>query len=252
MPKISLCIETVFPELPLYDRIKKAADAEYKAVEFWDTSSVDVKKMAAAAAAANVSIVGCTLSEPRVYQLDRQSGPVIANVKKSIDIAKELGVRNLIGLSSDLEGKQDSQKNILIENLKRISDIAVKAGINILLEPLNSLVDHKGCYLDNSMVGFEIMKCVACPNIKLLYDIYHMQIMEGNLIANITPNIGLVGHFHSASVPGRNEPMLGETNYKVVLKKIDDLGYDRYVGLEYWPTYDHNKSIKDCLEYMQR
>lgn len=251
MPKISLCIETVFPELMLYDRIKKAADAGYKAVEFWDPSAVDAKKMAAAAAAAGVAIIGCTLSEPRVYQLDRQSAPVAANVKKSVEIAKDLGVRNLIGLSSDLEGRQDSQKNIIIENLKRVADIAVKAGVNILLEPLNSLVDHKGCYLDTSTVGFEIVKCVDCPNVKLLFDIYHMQIMEGNLIANITPNVGLVGHFHSAGVPGRNEPMGTEVNYKAVLKKIDDLGYGGYVGLEYWPTYHHANSIKDCLEYMQ-
>jgi hydroxypyruvate isomerase len=251
MPNISLCLETVFTELPLHDRIKKAADAGYKAVEFWDPSGVDCKKMAAAAAAAHISIVGCTLSEPRVYQLDRQSGPVVANVKKSINIAKELGCLTLIGLSSDLEGRMDSQKNIIIENLKRVADIAVLEGITIVLEPLNSLVDHKGCYLDTSTVGFEIIKCVDCPNIKLLYDIYHMQIMEGNIIANITPNIGLVGHFHSACVPGRNEPMFGEVNYRIVLDKIDELGYSRYVGLEYWPTYDHEKSIKDCLLYME-
>lgn len=250
MPKISLCIETVFPELPLYDRIKKAADVGYKAVEFWDPSGVDVKKIASAAAANNVAIIGCTLSEPRVYHLDRQSAPVIANVKKSIGIAHELGLTTLIGLSSDLEGKRDSPKNILIENLKRVADIATTAGVTIVLEPLNSLVDHKGCYLDSSMVGFEIVKCVDCPNVKILYDIYHMQIMEGNIIANITPNIDLVGHFHAAGVPGRNEPMNGETNYKVVLKKIDDLDYNRYVGLEYWPTYENSKSIADCLEHM--
>jgi hydroxypyruvate isomerase len=251
MTKISLCLETVFTGLPLHERIRKAADAGYKAVEFWDPSSADIPKMAAAAAACGVVIVSCTLNEPRVYQLDQQSGPVAENVKKSISIAKELGCTTLIGLSSDVAGRLDSQKNIIIENLKRVAGMAEAAGVTIVLEPLNSLVDHKGCYLDSSTVGFEIIKCVDSPNVKILYDIYHMQIMEGNLIASITPNIGLVGHFHSACVPGRNEPMLGEVNYKVVLDRIDKLGYDRYVGLEYWPTYDHEKSIRDCLQYMR-
>lgn len=251
MPKISMCLETVLPEFTLYDRVKAAADAGFKAVEFWDPSGVDAGKMAAAAAAAGVTITGCTLSEPRVYQLDRQAAPVVANVRKSVAIARELGCANLIGLSSDVAGRADSQKNILIDNLKRVADIAVAAGVTILLEPLNSFVDHKGCYLDTSLAGFEIVKCVDCPNVRLLFDIYHMQIMEGNLIANIADNIGLVGHFHAAGVPGRNEPMDTEVNYPAVLKRIDSLGYDRYVGLEYWPTYDHRRSMVDCLRYMR-
>jgi hydroxypyruvate isomerase len=252
MTKISLCIETVFPELTLVERIRKAAEAGYEAVEFWDPSAADRKGMAAAAASCGVRIVSCTLNEPRVYQLDRPAGPVVANVKKSIEMARELGVTTLIGLSSDLEGRLDSQKNILTENLKRVADLAVKAGVTIVLEPLNSLVDHKGCYLDSSAVAFEIAKCVDCPNIRILYDIYHMQIMEGNLIANITKNIDLIGHFHAACVPGRNEPMLGETDYGNVLKRIDSLGYRGHVGLEYWPTYDHAKSIRDSLAFMRR
>jgi hydroxypyruvate isomerase len=251
MPRISLCLEPIFPEIPLTDRVKKAADAGYRAVEFWDPSQVDIRKMAKAAAAAGVSIVCCTLSEPRVYQLDRPAGPVLANIGKSIAIAEDLGVKTLIGLSSDILGRPDCQKNILIENLKRAADLAVKAGVTIALEPLNSLVDHKGCYLDTSAVGFEIAKCVDCPNVKILYDIYHMQIMEGNLIANITGNIEFVAHFHAAGVPGRNEPMDTEVNYRAVLKKIDALGYQGHVGLEYWPTYENDKSIRDCLEYIE-
>jgi hydroxypyruvate isomerase len=251
MPKISLCLETSFPELTIVDRVKKAADAGYTAVEFWDPSGVDVKKLAQAAAVAGVSIVGCTLNEPRSYQLDRQAGPVVANVKKSIAIAQELGCPTLIGLSSDLEGRMDSQKNIIIENLKRVADLAVAGGVTIVIEPLNSLVDHKGCYLDTSTVGFEIVKCVDCPNIRVLFDIYHMQIMEGNLLANITANIDLVGHFHTAGVPGRHEVMGTEVNYPAIMKKLDELGYDKYVGLEYWPTYDHEQSIRDCLKHLR-
>ena len=78
-----------------------------------------------------------------------------------------------------------------------------------------------------------------------------MQIMEGNLVDNITANISRIGHFHSAGVPGRNELMGGETNYQKVIKTIDDLGYDRYFGLEYWTSYDSMKSLKDTIEYLK-
>lgn len=250
MARISLCLETILPEYTIHDRIKAAADAGYKAVEFWDPSACDISKFASVAASCAVRIVSCTLSEPRVYQLDQPAGPVIDNVKKSISIARELGCKNLIGLSSDIGGRLDSQKNILTDNLKRVADLAVQGGITLLLEPLNSLVDHKGCYLDSSLVGFEIVKCVNCPNVKLLYDIYHMQIMEGNLTDNISRNIGLIGHFHAAGVPGRHEPMDCEIDYQAILRRIDALGYAGHVGLEYWPAYDHRASVKDCLEYL--
>ncbi len=250
MINISLCIETIFPQNSIYEKIQFAADAGYKAVEFWDPCAYDAGKLAAAASSAGVKIAGCTLSEPRTYQYDRPWEAIAANIRKSINIALELGCGYLIGLSSDLEGRMDSQKNIITENLKRSSELAVKSGVTLLLEPLNSLVDHKGCYLDSSAVGFEIIKCVDCPDIKLLYDIYHMQIMEGNLIANISRNIDLIGHFHAAGVPGRHEPAKSECNYRYILEQIAKLGYNRFVGLEYWPSYDDGRSIRDSLEYM--
>jgi hydroxypyruvate isomerase len=250
MPNVSLCLEPVFTGIKMADRVERAAEAGYKAVEFWDPATADLTGFSSAIARNGMVLAACTLSEPRVYPLDRQAGPVIANVRKSVDIARELGCRTLIGLSSDLEGHRDSQKNILIENLKRVAEIVEKNGVTLVLEPLNSLVDHKGYYLDSAIIGFEIVKCVDCPNIKLLFDIYHMQIMEGNLTATITSNIGLIGHFHVAGVPGRNEPANCEINYNFLMNRIDKLGYTNYVGLEYWPTYDHARSILDsrlCL-----
>ena len=250
MIKLSLCIEPVLEAYSLPDRIKIAADAGFKAVEMWDPSGRDLGSLAAAAAASGVRIVGCTVNGAWANRMDQSSGRVVENIRRSIAMAGELGCPTMIGLAGDLTGRPDSQKNILIENLKRIADLLVQANVTLVLEALNSLVDHKGYYLDSSTVGFEIAKCVNCPNIRLLYDVYHMQIMEGNLLANLSKNIEWVGHFHTAGVPGRHEPMLGENNYPYILKNIDALGYDRYIGLEYWPTYDHRQSIADCLAYM--
>lgn len=227
-----------------------AADAGFKAVEIWDPSGHDLKKLSAIASAAGVCFASCTLNQPRTWQLDRSAGPVLTNITRSIDMARELGSPTMIGLSSDVAGRADAQKNILIENLKRAADTVFKSGLTLVLEPLNSLVDHKGCYLDSSLVAFEIARCVDCPNIRVLFDIYHMQIMEGNLLSNIMDNLEWIGHFHAAGVPGRHEPIDNEVNYPHLMKKIDELGFSRYVGLEYWPTYDHRQSITDSLNWL--
>jgi hydroxypyruvate isomerase len=112
------------------------------------------------------------------------------------------------------------------------------------VEPLNIAVNHKGYYLYSSAEGFDIIRAVGSPNVKLLYDIYHQQVTEGNLIQTITENIELIGHFHVADVPGRHEPGTGEINYANVLKAIDETGYNGYVGLEYAPKASALESLR--------
>ena len=250
MINLSLCIEPLFKAYAMADRIKLAADAGYKAVEFWDPSGKDLQQMASVAVSNNVQFAACTLSEPRKFPLDKSSDLVTENVRRSIEIAQEIDCPTMIGLSSDISGRSDSQKNILIENLKRIADLLVKADKTLIIEALNSLVNHKGYYLDNSAVAFEIVKCVNCPNIKVLYDVYHMQIMEGNLVSNITEHIEWIGHFHTAGVPGRHEPINNEIDYPYIMKQIRLLEYKHYVGLEYWPTYDERESIEDSYRHL--
>jgi hydroxypyruvate isomerase len=249
--KFSLCIEPVLTDLDFYDRIRAAAELGFDAVEFWDPEDRDVSRIGRLAAANNISVAICCAKNPWTNRLNLPAPAVVKNITESMKLVKEMGCSSLIVLSGDVEGKADSQKDILIENLKRVAEAAVREDITINLEALNSLVDHKGYYLDSSYVGFEIMKCVGCDNIRLLYDVYHMQIMEGNIIDNIKKNIGLIGHFHSAGVPGRNEHFNGESDYANILKAVGETGYDRYFGLEYWPAYDHMKSLADVLKHLK-
>jgi Hydroxypyruvate isomerase len=251
MAKFSLCIEPVLTDYDFYDRIKVAADLGLDAIEFWDTDGKDVSRIGRLAAENKIKVSICCLKGAWTNRMNFAAPLVVENVKESVKLAKEMGCNSLIGLSGDVEGKADSQKNILIENLKRVADILVREGITLNLEALNSLVDHKGYYLDSSYIGFEIVKSVGCDNIKLLYDVYHMQIMEGNIIENIKKNIKFIGHFHSAGVPGRNEHFNGENDYGNILKAVDSTGYDRYFGLEYWTTYDSKQSIKDVMKYLK-
>ena len=174
-------------------------------------------------------------------------------LEDAIDITAEIGAKKML-ISAGHAGYEAKDMDImkrLMKSLRRLTEYAEQKGVTIVLEALNSLYDHKGYYLDSSYVGFEIMKAVDCPNIKLLYDCYHMQLMEGNLVNSIRDNIDYIGHFHSAGVPGRHELHLGETNYPFVIKAADDAGYDRYFGFEYWPTYDNKQSLTDILNYVR-
>lgn len=247
--KYSLCIEPVFENVPFYDRIKIAKDCGVDAVEFWDPSVYDTKKIGAVAAQNNIPVAACCLNQAWTIRMNFPYDVVRKNVEKSINFGKDIGCSTFIGLSGELECKADSQKALLIENLKRVAELCEKEGVMIVMEALNSLYDHKGYYLDSSYIGFEIVKAVNSPSIKLLYDCYHMQLMEGNLINSIQTNISFVGHFHSAGVPGRHELHLGETNYPRVIRAAEAAGYQRYFGFEYWPTYDNAQSLQDVLAY---
>ncbi len=135
----------------------------------------------------------------------------------------------------------------MVACLKTAAPLAEEAGVTLVLEPLNILVDHPGYFLTSSREGFEIVEQVGSPAVKLLYDIYHQQVTEGNLIATITSHIDLIGHFHAADVPGRHEPGTGEINYANVLAAIDEAGYEGFIGLEYAPTVATAESLQAVL-----
>jgi len=120
------------------------------------------------------------------------------------------------------------------------------AGVTLGVEPLNTIVDHPGYYLTSSAEGYEIVETVDSPAVKLLFDIYHQQVSEGNVTRNLTSDIGQVGYVHIADVPGRHEPTTGELNYANVLTALDDAGYDGYVGCEFTPEHDPSAAIENC------
>ena len=114
----------------------------------------------------------------------------------------------------------------------------------LVIEPLNTYVDHAGYYLWSSDEAFQIVGEVNSPNIKVLFDIYHQQIMEGNIIPRIRKNINSIGHFHAAGSPGRHELDSGEINYPNIFEAIGEAGYTGYIGLEYFPLKDAVEGLK--------
>ena len=112
-----------------------------------------------------------------------------------------------------------------------------------MIEPLNTYVNHPGYYLWSAVEGFDIVREVNHKNVKLIFDIYHQQIMEGNIIPNIVNNLDCIAHLHGAGHPGRNEMQFGESDYKNIIAAVDKAGYNGALGLEYRPLLDPVESL---------
>ena len=169
--------------------------------------------------------------------------------RKSIPKAAKLGVPNVITFSGNREGMSDDEgaKNC-IAGLNRVRKIAEDSGVTICLELLNSKVDHKDYMCDHTAWGVRVVEAVDSPNVKLLYDIYHMQIMEGDLVRTIRDNIRWLGHFHTGGVPGRHElDDTQEVEWAGVMRGILATGYTGYVAHEFVPTRDPLKSLEEAV-----
>jgi hydroxypyruvate isomerase len=167
----------------------------------------------------------------------------------AIEATSKEGWRNVICMSGNRRGidEQTGMDNT-VKALKEIAPVAEKAKVILNLELLNSKVDHKDYMCDHSAWGVEVCKRVGSPNVKLLYDIYHMQIMEGDVIRTIQKDHQYFGHYHTGGNPGRHE--LDETqelNYKAICKAIADSGFDGYVAHEFIPTRDPLTSLAEAV-----
>ena len=271
MITFSVCLETVFTSLSVGERIRKIREAGYTCVEFWHPEGTwDGKgvrtEMAKVAGRLRKSCQdsGVTLNDFALHAWDGSIGgsPVrpgdrtkyIEQVRKMIAFAKEAGCTKGITLSGTVDpslSRREMRAN-LEEALGEAAAIAHEESFTLLLEPLNTIVDHPGYYLDSSDEAAAIIETIKSPHLKLLYDVYHMQIMEGNLTATIEKHIAKIGHFHSAGVPGRGELFGTEVNYQALIRRLEGLGYAGTFGLEYFPKIgDHTESLKRTLEYLR-
>jgi len=174
----------------------------------------------------------------------------IEDFKANIKAAAEYKWPNVICMAGDRKGIGDDEG---MDNCHTILEEAVKiaedSGVTICMELLNSRVNHPGYMCDKSAWGFELCRRVNSPRFKMLYDIYHMQIMEGDLIATIRKNIDWIGHFHTAGVPGRHElDEDQEIYYPAVMRAIAETGYSGYVAHEYSPLRDPVESLVQAIK----
>jgi hydroxypyruvate isomerase len=259
--KLGLCLEMALTSLPFEDRVKTAARLGFKNVEIWWVDSVfkgTPDQLAKLAQANGVTItntvinapdgsVGSGLTDPR-----KSKDAWLERARMTINYTKEAQIPNTIFLTGnrvpDLTDRQMLES--VIEWTKPVVDMAEKAGVTLLLEPLNDKYDHPGHWLTSSDLGAEICRRIGSKRLRILFDCYHMQIMEGDLVNHIKRNIDVIGHFHSAGVPGRHEVFTGETNYPFVLSQIEQLGYQGVFGLEFAPSMNDEVSLTQTLAHL--
>lgn len=251
----AICIETLFTEIPFEERFALVKEHGFKYVEFWTWKDKDILKIQKLCSENDLKIAGFSgdqdfsLVDPAVEKA------YITFAKESIATAKRLGASFLV-VHSDALGEggrvvKPFSKNHLQERtihmvriLRNLAPWAEKEDLTLVLEALNTHVDHPGYFLSHTEEAVEIVKQVDSSHVKILYDIYHMQIMEGNLIDTIKKYISLIGHIHIADVPGRHEPGTGEINFRNIMCLLEDLGYEGIVGFELYPLRTSFEAIQ--------
>ncbi len=257
MLKVDVLFDVLWDELPQEERIPKIVECGYKYIETWGGGDLkQLKAVGEACKESGAKLISIVMNGPdddsvapvRVENIDL----FLTQIDKYSDNALEVGCNaGIVTTGSLVEGMSlDDHKNNLTEALRKAGELTAKKGFNLNLEPLNTLVDHAGYYLDSREDAIDIVKDISLDNVKILYDIYHMEIMTGNHISFITDNIDHIGHFHSAGVPGRHELFSGETNYPFIMKKIEEAGYDKYFGLEYMPELECYESLRKTKDYL--
>jgi hydroxypyruvate isomerase len=226
------------------------------------------------AAAARIGLEGIDLLQPEEYEVPRRHGLVCtmgyagggeidegisqpklhdaieASYRKNIPLAAKAGVPNVITLAGGRHGMTDEEgARNTIAGLNRVKKIAEDHGVTICLELLNSKVNHPGYIADHTAWGVRVMEEVNSPNVKLLYDIYHMQIMEGDLIATIRANLKWIAHFHTGGVPGRHElDNTQEVQWDGVMRALVAGGFKGYVAHEFMPVRDPLTSLRQAVD----
>lgn len=250
--KLSVRVEALFRGMNLPEMMERVAEAGYQGFEFGNWRAQDPAEITklknklgleCACLVGNraVNPVGMTLVKPE----DREA--FLAEIKASTEAAQRFETTRLVTLTGNaLAGvPREAQHKSIVEGLKAAHDVVAPHGVTLIVEPLNTLVNHQGYYLDHTAEAFEIMREVGSPNVKILFDIYHVQIMDGNLIATIRKNIASIGHFHVGDVPGRHEPGTGEINYTNVFRAIRETGFRDFVAMEYVPSKDPMATLEE-------
>jgi hydroxypyruvate isomerase len=174
---------------------------------------------------------------------------IVRNFEERIPRAAALKVPNVITFFGNRRGRSDAEAVAnSVECLNRVKGVAEESAVTICIELLNSRVDHRDYHGDRTAFGAEIVKTVASPRVKLLYDIYHMQIMEGDVIRTVRANRDHIAHFHTGGVPGRHElDATQELNWPAICTAIVDLGFSGYLAHEFVPTRDPLTSLAEAV-----
>ena len=237
-----------YKKTPAAEAIRSVAALGFDAVETYNWKDLDADEIRSVCAETGVEFLSMCTTEFRMT--DPQFRTLwLEGVRESCAAANKMGVGRLITqVGPDTGAERGYQHEAIVETLKQAKPILDTYGVTVMIEPLNVLVNHPGYYLVRSDEAFEIVREVDHPHVKVVYDIYHQQISEGNIIPNLTKNLDCIAHLHAAGHPGRHELQYGESDYRVILNAAAAAGDTGACGLEYGPTVDPIESLKTFRE----
>jgi len=227
--------------------VRAVADAGYSAIDlvpqaYWPLVTAHGLTLSAVEAHASL-----TLGLNRVDQHDR----IEHEIRARLALAEQWHIPNLICFSGNRDGQSDDAgAESTAAGLARVAAAAESVGVTLVLELLNSKVDHPDYQADHTLWGMQVCRRVASPRVKLLYDIYHMQIMEGDIIRTLRTAQEIIGHYHTAGNPGRNDlDEEQEINYGAILRTIAGTGYTGYIAHEFIPKGDPVLALQTTFAY---
>jgi len=244
MPKFAANLSFLFTEVSFPERFQKAAAAGFKGVEYlfpYDFAPGELAGWLADNALEqvlfNLPPGDWSAGERGLACLPDRRGEFAEGVEQAIDYAMQLDCRRLHCLAGLRPAgvPEAVLEETYVANLRHAAERCASIGATLLIEPINSRIDMPGYWLDDVAKGFRLLEAIDRSNVRLQYDIYHAQIIAGDLARTLEANIGRIGHVQIADNPGRHEPGTGEINYPFLFELLDRLGYQGWVGCEYKP-----------------
>jgi hydroxypyruvate isomerase len=243
-------------------RVESAARAGLQSIELvaehtaWSDAEIAAKKKFVSSFGLGLDTLIATpdWTKRPVSMVDpAQRDNFLADLKKAIDSAKKLAISQIILMSgNEIPGRtRDAQYASLLEGSKQAADLAAKSNLTLLIEPLNTKVDHKGYYLNTCAEGLKLVKAVDSPHFKLLFDLYHEQTEVGDPLKLALEAIPQTAVFHVADSPGRHDPGTGKMNYSEIYKALAKAGYNGIICMEYLPVADQTASLIKAVDAMR-
>ena len=246
--KLCVPIPCFFGVLPFAEAVLKISALGYDCAEIYGWKHLDLPAAARALSQTGVTLISMCTTEFCLTAPELR-GSWVEGIRESCEAAAGLGVKKMITqVGFDTGAPREEQHRSIVEGLRAGAPILERAGVTVMIEPLNTKVNHPHYYLTASEEAFQIVREAGSPNVKVVFDIYHQQISEGNIIPNITENLDCIAHLHAAGHPGRNELQFGENDYRNIFAAVDKAGYTGACGLEYNPLLPPEESLAAARE----
>jgi len=246
----SVCLPAVFSGIPLPEALRSVRLAGYDHYEFWGWWGQDLDSLCRAQSVQH--LIPVTMSTRSVPLNDpAQREMYVAGLEESIEASRRLGCSLLISVvGQDMPGvPRVEQHRSIVDGLRACLPLLEASGHTLLIEPLNTKIDHQGYYLWQSEEAFRIVDEVGSARVQVLYDVYHQHIMGEDTVLEIRKNIEKIGHIHIAGHPGRHEPTSeNEISFGAVLDTLAQAGYTKAVGLEYFPVNDPVEGLRELMK----